>query len=371
MTTDDGRAEAWQGHYKAWRHCLRCKNADWRCHHDPDINKRATPTPMAGSLKTYTNWRKPKIVNQFPVVLLLPFPDSVQSYYASPVGNVKDNKEEWSPQLHALVSVWGDLEGKLPYDLAEIPIVFALGCRPVNWRRTRDVVGPSQTILSSCRRRWQEQLLMIDPALVISFGHWGHATLFPNEMKKGDYSDSLGEVKTFSIPSPKGSVSYPAYIAYDPYVVADRARNDQWTRPFSALPTSSSAKHPVEALRWDIWRACWLGKVLELSSHGEFTLPSVDEGLDEWVSMVTALNDFYDGRDHVTDAVSQVEGYVDYLTKVETSPQNVRLAQLGEIPAERPKTHIFNKIGAHRKRSMNADMEDFDDGDSTSPSTQS
>ena len=73
----------------------------------------------------------------------------------------------------------------------------------------------------------------------------------------------------------------------------------------------------------------------------------------------------------MTDAVSQVEGYVDYLTKVETSPQNVRLAQLGEIPAERPKTHIFNKIGAHRKRSMNADMEDFDDGDSTSPSTKS
>ena len=364
----DVRLEAWKEHFYNWRHCLRCTYADWRMTEEPERRKRATPVPMAGSMATHSNWKVPEVVNEHPVAILLPFPDPVQSYWASPVGNPKEDRRYWSPQINALAASWASMDGMLPYELAEVPIVFAHGCYPVNFARKRTTVDASATLLKSCRLRWQEELILIDPVLVISLDHWSHSALWPNQTKKGNYVKNLGEVLPFQIEGPRGDLEYTAYVGPSALEAAHKGREDQWLASFKPTPPISAATDPVHALRWALFQGCWLAKTLELSRDSmEPVLPSPQEGLEHWNAMVHGINKYYESRNSVKAAVELVESRLDYMTLTEMSDQDVRKAQDGEIPTERPKTYAMMRAGNHTKREfmpLLEELEDVSDADS-------
>jgi hypothetical protein len=278
------------------------------------------------------------------MAFVLPFPDEVQSYWASPVGNLDLEEAHQSPQIRTLLEVWGTLKERMPYGLEDVPIVFANGCRPVNFHRPREVVPPSGSVLASCRRRWQAEIRIIDPAMVVAMGHWAFAALWPDKQKKSNYTAAIGEVLPFEIPTPRGPAQYLAYVATSPWEVDryanDRQRNAAWT----GIPPYSGVREPVEALRWHLFRAAWITKVMELSdAAGDLSIPAPGEGGLDWSFMVRQLNVFYDCRDDVSGVVSAVMEHVEYVNQTEESDQNVRLAQIGDIPVQRPKTYNLVK----------------------------
>jgi hypothetical protein len=323
MSEKDLRYEVWKEHTRTWTNCLRCRLADARRLSDTEKGVRPTNVIPARTLKNDPR----EVIPRSPLYLLMPCPDLVQEYHTDVYGRTAPGEEEWPPQIRALWNVWDAIEkacGSYPYDIDDVPIGFAVGCRPMDFTDVRKRADPNQGILKACRPRWQTEIKLADPVMVIAFGHHAFASLRPTDIKKGKYSKAIGEIVPFTVPGVRGEITYTAYIAPDLYEVADNAQPIQWKKPFTKMPTHSPVREPVANLRWHVWRALWICKAVELGRQG-VALPDLPS---DFMDMVHSVNSFYDGGETVTKAVSAVHAHVDDLRETEMSKADVRSVQV-------------------------------------------
>jgi len=218
-----------------------------------------------------------------------------------------------------------------PYERQLIPYISALGCRPVNHKDPTKVQKPNATMNKSCRPRWQAELRLIDPVLVMVMGHHAFSACFPKKPKKGDYLSAVGSVLPFTLPGATGDITYCAYVAPDPYETILNARRSEWTSPFRYAPPQSLAKNPVAGLRWHVYRGLLFAKVLETNREKvrDFEVP--ETLTHAWLKMATAESQFYGKIDNVISAVAHQEELIRRTTALEMSELDVRQALSGEI----------------------------------------
>lgn len=371
MTT--ARDAVWIEHQDTWSNCARCKLVDDRLLTAPQKGKFPTQVPMPGTLGTCQDPGNILPLPTYPVALMLSYPDMRQERYRCMWANVQIDTKLWSYQIQTLLNAQYIIGPKnLPFDLREVPVFSALGCRPINHRDIRNTLAPAAGPTSSCRPRWVAELRMIDPQLVIAFGHHAFVALFPKKSKRDDFNQAVGEVRTFEVEGVRGPLTYDAYIAPDVSEVHSEARPEHWSTPFDFTRPEARTKDHVQDLRWHLVRSMWIAHVLHLNreSMGEdLKLPTNPA----WGRVLTGSNLYHDTKASIVDSAKAVNERVQRMDCIERSDQDVRRALSGEIaPTEDQlektrSTYAFSRpvrVSERRARQMEKEAEEARGGES-------
>lgn len=330
---DPIQREAWVEHWQQWRHCVRCRLANWRLRSVENRLKRPTPVPIASAAAMRVDSADYRPPTPYPWAILLSYPDDVQSFYATVHGNANAARSEWSPQISSLYKLAS--ERPQIYSLEQTPITFAQSCFPVNWKRTQDAASPSKQLINACRTKWVVELALCEPRLVLVCGHWAFAAAFPDTPKKTDYHKSIGECLPLTLTVGEIKVQTHAYITVSPLTAFSNSTRAQWQN-VELRPPRSALLDPVGQLRWDIYRAQLLCHALETGK-----IPSSgDPWANEWRNMVLSLNEHHDAKASVVDAVHALQNKMRRIHEAESSTTHARDLQSGRVSPDDVPAHL-------------------------------
>jgi uracil-DNA glycosylase len=313
------RQAAWDTHCGAWMNCMRCKLADIRCSEKASEEKFPGLVPMGCSPAAFDDDLAPVPWHR-DVVLMLSGPDPRQERYGNYSGN-DPGEPLGSQNMKTLRRCLERLEGRTPYELEDMFVTSALGCRNVNFNDYRKMLKPTKTVLTPCTPRWQAELMFVDPVLVIAFGHAAYAACNPRQAKAMHYHAHMGESFRMGIYHPRVDVNYDVYVAPDPWDVYHDSRGDQWSAEFSFTRPELPAREPVDNLTWHLYRALWTADTIRRARAGE--APHA-----EWEEVLSATNKWHDEKTDVATVRQWALNMAADMHHVETGHKSQRGAEL-------------------------------------------
>ncbi len=311
------RDRVWEEHVAQWSHCLRCSLADLRLREDPEKGKEPTTVPLAEGKNVLSD-------DPAPVMVLYSCPDVSQERASSVRGFMAGGATD-SPSHGFVTWSWEALEGLMPFPIDEVVFSTALGCRPVSFTDPRKLMKAKGEFIKGCRRRWQVEVLLADPDLILVCGRHALAAVRPDLGTQ--HSRLIGEVIQIPVPAPGGMVVYEGFVTTNPEDVVNNARDDHYeVHDWSVAPEQSHVDNPVRHWLWYLLYACWLAQ----------TLRDVSEGLppqDEWGSLLREIDRFHDNRTTVVsllDRKSELFGHISRMAQDELAGKGARQQQTEE-----------------------------------------
>jgi len=322
--------DLWEAHEGQWKHCLRCKLSELRLHEDPDRRKRPSMVPLAGPCRSSLD---PLGIppRSAPLYILYSCPD-VQQERASSLEGSRDATGRTVSSSHGVVEwSWEAMGNLMPFPLDEIAVGFALGCRPVSFTDPRKLMKAKGENIKACRARWQTEVLIVDPDLVLICGRHALACVRPDLGTK--HSRYIGEVITFDVQTPHGPVTYEGFVTVSPEEVAANARDDHYeVHDWNVGPEHSHVDNPVRHWLWFLLFACWLAEAGRCVTDG-ITPPA------PWASLTGELATFYRERTTVASLVerrSSLFTRAQQIAEDELAGRGARRLQTEDIPPEEP-----------------------------------
>lgn len=303
----DVRQQALNELVDQWQHCLRCSLADMRCSYDKAEGKFPAPVAFVSDGED-RGWNPRKLPPQAPLLIMYSCPDPEQ-FLAGNLGAIEDASEETGSRSQMLVEeCWRMVRNLLPWDLDEVAFSFALGCRPVNFKDPRKTTKPKQQWLKACRRRWQTEVSIVDPDLVLLCGRHALATVRPDLTTK--YTKLLGEIVDFRIPGERGTVLYSGYVGPSPEDVFMNTPDEKFTADlWDMKPASRPSDDPFHDWLWHMVFSSWLAHSLMCRRKG-LGLPHESQ----WPALVGGLKEFYGEITPTSVIVRRVEAEVEFET---------------------------------------------------------
>ena len=287
------REEVFEELHRAWKHCLRCKLADQRLSRDEERKKHPNSVPLLAEL--------PK---ECRLHVMYPVPDPVQ-YETGSVTGAYLSGEVGSISHGLFLYGIGLLSESLPWDEEHMAFTVAVGCRPVSFKDPRKVMKPNAEVLKACRPRWQTEVLLTDPTLVMACGQHAFRSIRPDLTTS--FTSYIGEVVPFVIPTASGPVEYNAYVAPSPEDIHTTARVDQLTiEGWDWMPQQSHVQQPFHYWLWHQFYAIWLADTLRRFRDDL----GIDQGSSLWPDIIAAFQRFYDTRSGVDALYSRVKSEI-------------------------------------------------------------
>lgn len=290
-----------------WRHCLRCKLADKRLENDPGRGKAASEVPgFAGDIEQ----------DRSTLHILYPCPDPEQYEFGNVNGSF--STEVLSRSHFLLQMTWAMLAEHLPFDWEELTFSFALGCRPVNFEDPRKIMAPKQEWLKACAPRWQAEVKVADPDLVLLCGRHALATVRRDLATK--FNDYVGEVVPFVVYGKHPPLHYVGYVAPSPEDIVTNTHKAHYTLDgWNFGPQANHVRQPFHYWCWHVLFAAWLARTLrQLRSKDPIT---PDTSL--WGDLVDKFGEFYDTQHSIRAVLERIKLEV----SVETSGPGARAVQ--------------------------------------------
>lgn len=342
--------EHWEG---SWKHCLRCRCAEWRLRPDEEKNKPPGTVPYAQMIDGSD--ADPERTR---VVFLLSTPDAVQEAAGCAVPVWEHNGEVLtSPQIEVIEGLLLDMVGQqhLPFSLDCVAIVFAQACRPVNWTNTRRLVAPTGQLLGACRPRWWWEIGWLQPDLVVALGHYAGAHTLGSDTTKAAWVKRIGEVLELELPA----FSVPCYYAPDPSEAILRARAEEFEEAFTREPPARRAHEKIKHLTWHLYRSLWMAEALR-----SFQTTGGPPAAAEWRHMLAATSRGHESKISVAAAVESLEAYLVSIRDQEMSEADVRAAMLDASTAPTPRPSLLRGLRSlPRIVSVGVETEESDEED--------
>jgi hypothetical protein len=284
---------------------------------DPEQGKTATTVPLAEGKNVLSD-------TPAPLLILYSCPDAAQERSSS-VRGVMDGGETDSPSHGFVTWSWQALAGLMPFPIEEVVFGVALGCRPVSFTDPRKLMKAKGEFIKGCRRRWQVEILLADPDLVLVCGRHALAAVRPDLGTQ--HSRLVGEVIQIPVPTPRGTVVYEGFVTTSPDEVVLDARDDHYeVHDWQVAPEQSHVDNPVRHWLWYLLYACWLAQ----------TLRDVAEGRPpraEWPSLLSEIDRFHASRTTVASLLerkSALFSHINQLAQDELSGKGARQQQQTE-----------------------------------------
>lgn len=277
-----------------WRHCLRCKLADKRLEIDSGRSKGASEVPLIAAGDGYHE----DVVPESVLHVLYPCPDPEQYDY----GNVGGGFGQVQSRSHLLVSLtWDLLQDWLPFEFSEVTFSFAVGCRPVNFADPRRIMAPKQEWLKACAPKWQTEIKLADPDLVLLCGRHALASVRRDLATK--FNDYVGEVVEFSVHGDHAPLTYCGYVAPSPEDIVTNTRRDQYSiEGWEFSPQPNHITQPFHYWCWHVLYACWLSDTLRRLRCKEPVGPDTSI----WGDLVLKFGEFYDNQHSIREVLDRV-----------------------------------------------------------------
>lgn len=293
-------------HY--WAHCLRCPLADIRCQIDQEKDYLPAGVPRVVSADDWGLPNAEAIPRKSKLHLLLSTPDIDQWQTGSIAGTLSETNKSDSLNRAVIEDAFEQLRDYLPFGLEGVSVGLALGCRPVNFKNPRILSKAKAEWTKACRPRWQTELKIVDPDLVLICGRHALASVAPRRVSK--FALLLGEIVEFEIDGAYGPVRYYGYVTEATEVVALASREDDLNLDeWQPQPSTSRALYPFRSWCWDLLMASWIAELLA-ARRSEDTIADTRT----WDWLVRRLNEFYDEVSSVRQIVSRVRREVDLTT---------------------------------------------------------
>lgn len=311
------RQQVWEEHAAQWSHCLRCSLADLRLREDEDKGKQATTVPLAEGKNVLSP-------DPAPLLVLYSCPDVSQEGASSLLGTRAAGQTN-SPSHGFVEWSWEALGGLMPFSIDEVVFSVALGCRPVSFTDPRKLMKAKGEFIKGCRRRWQVEVLLADPDLILVCGRHALAAVRPDLGTQ--HSRLIGEVITIPVPAPGGIITYEGFVTTSPEDVVIDARDDHYeVQDWRVAPEQSHVDNPVRHWLWYLLYASWLSQ----------TLRDVEQGRaprQEWASLLDEIDRFHANRTTVTsllDRKSELFERIATVAKQELEGRGARQQQTEE-----------------------------------------
>ena len=289
------REAAFQELHTHWRHCLRCKLADKRLEIDGSRGKGASEVPLIASGDGLASDVVP---SESTLHVLYPCPDPEQYDF----GVVAGSFDGVQSRTHLLMSLTWDLLGDwLPFRFDEVTFSFALGCRPVNFEDPRRIMAPKQEWTKSCAPKWQTEIKLADPDLVMLCGRHALASVRRDLATK--FNDHVGEVVEFEVYGDHSPLSYSGYVAPSPEDIVTNTRRDQYVLDgWNCAPQPNHISQPFHYWCWHVLYACWLSNTLRQLRCKE----PVSSDTSIWEDLVSKFGEFYDNQHSIREVLDRV-----------------------------------------------------------------
>lgn len=327
----------WDTHLSLWRDCARCRHVNWRVLLDKDRKKVAGQVPFALDGEhlddlvlrkaQYELTRPPK---HRPVLFLLSAPDESQEASGNLAGQYADSPEVTSPSVLTLARIMYDLSknGFVQYGPGDVAYSLALGCRPVNYTDARKLVSVAAQEYSACETRWIAEAMMVDPYMIVACGVSAFGALHRSDPKASTYAKYLGEVIVSKVQWQGTTYQVPVYVAPDPHQAHSNATSSAWDIEMSGSPSPPDRKirHPIQSLRWHMYRALTLARACEL---GRTELVHDAGAYRHLREMTQRLDAFHNDQSSEMHALQMEQDWIDRVgfaeQRVATSARNTMM----------------------------------------------
>jgi hypothetical protein len=256
-----------------------------------------------------------------PVLFLLSAPDEAQEASGNLAGQFADSPEVTSPSVLTLARILYDLgyNKYVHYGPGDVAYASALGCRPVNYTDARKLVAVVAQEYAACETRWLAEAMMVDPCMVIACGPVAFGALHRSDPKPSTYARYLGEVIVAQVQWQGAMYEIPTYVAPDPHQAHSNATADAWDLEMAGdpRPPDRKVRHPIQSLRWHMYRALTLARACEL---GRDALVSDSSSHRQLVDMAERLNSFHNDK---SDEMRALQMEQDWLDRVGFAEQRV------------------------------------------------
>lgn len=319
------RRSAYDDLVQHWKHCLRCPLAEKRL----EFDEKAGIYPASVPLVTDGADRGKKEQPPAPSVLhvLYPAPDPEQ-FRTGNVGGMEPADEETISRSHGLVEcAWDVLAEDLPFSIDAVTFSFALGCRPVDFSNPRKITAPNSSQMKACRRRWQVEISLCDPVLVLLCGRHALASVRSDLTKAGDYYQHIGEVVPFYVPGrlpvrhdrdPR--VQYVGYVMPSPEDLDLICRDDQIDEPWDGHPVRAESVQPWHHFLWHLTVSCWLAYTVRQLRIGR----PIDHDWSLWPYLVRTFQEHFEQK---STSMEELIGRVRDEIEAELSGEGARYYQ--------------------------------------------
>lgn len=169
---------------------------------------------------------------------------------------------------------------------------------------------------------------MIDPYLIVACGISAFGALHRSDTKASTYAKYLGEVIVSKVQWQGTTYQVPVYVAPDPYQAHSNATSSAWEVEMTGSPSPPDRKirHPIQSLRWHMYRALTLARACEL---GRTDLIQDEAAYRQLMQMTHRLDAFHNDQSSEMHALQMEQDWIDRVgfaeQRVATSARNTMM----------------------------------------------